>query len=82
MITIIDFTVPAAAIANLDRMTPEARELILSTDSIRSHGFGELVGSNGRKAVWSAGAHFCDLTQIWQIENLGNGAIVPVWPKA
>ena len=79
MTTIIDFTVSLDQIANVARMTPEARTLIRSTDSIRSSGFQELVGCNGRKAVWSAGARFCELTQTWHLSSLGDGAQVKVW---
>lgn len=82
MMTTLDFTVSLANVANFDRMTPEAQAVLSSADSVTSHGFQSLVGHVGRKAVWEAGAHFCDLTQTWHLESLGNGAMVPVWSEA
>jgi hypothetical protein len=78
-ITVIDFTVSFANIADLDKMTPEARALIMGVERIESSGFQEVIGRNGRKAVWAAGASFNEETGKWELSSLGNGKMVELW---
>lgn len=76
MVTVIDFTVLPEQIADLDKMTPQARDLVLGVERIEHHG-QMLVGYNGRQAVWGAGAYYDD--GAWHLRNLGNGEMVDLW---
>ena len=80
MITTYDDRLKPGTIADLDLMTPEAREMILSTETIRASGFQELLGHNGRTLVWAAGSWFEEEIGKFHINNLGDGAMIPVWP--
>ncbi len=78
-ITIINFEVATADIADLDKMTHEARALIMDVERIESIAIGEVIGRNGRRAVWSALAGFDDESGKWNFRNLGDGRMVNLW---
>jgi hypothetical protein len=78
-ITIISFNVSTADIADLTKMTAEAQALIMGVERIESATAGEVIGHNGRRAVWSALASFDDESGKWNFRNLGNGRMVNLW---
>ena len=78
--TVIDTTVDRTSIADLSRMTPEARELVCFVSQIRSSGFSELHGcDDSGKLVWAAGAWFDEDSHTWHLTSLGNGAMVQLF---
>jgi len=56
--TAISFEKKLSDISNFKSLPDEVQKLILSAYKMESRGFQELIGYNGRQAVWSAGGHW------------------------
>ena len=78
-ITVIDFRIPTSKIADFDKMTEEAKAVILSSETIESQGTQAVIGRTGRDTNWSALSHFDHETGMFHFESLGNGKMIELW---
>lgn len=78
-ITVIDFRIPVSKIADFDKMTEEAKAIIMSSETIESQGTQTVIGRTGRDTNWCAGSHFDHETGMFHFESLGNGKMIKLW---
>lgn len=56
--TAIDNRFTIKDIKNYNSLPKEVKEIVKATETIRSHGFQEILGYKGRQIIWSMGGYW------------------------